>query len=131
MAVNGRYGPSVLFKNVVAKTGDYVVLAADVGVLFTTEGAGGDVEFTLPTLAVGLWFGFYNQADVEMLITATDEKLVAFNDLTADGCSYTTASEHIGGAFILQADAGGDIWLGFALPWSQGSAAQTNTVVSA
>lgn len=42
----------------VAKTSNYTVVAADTGTHFTTTGAGGAVQFTLPTAAVGLWFDF-------------------------------------------------------------------------
>lgn len=88
------------YLNVIAKTADYTVTVADHGTLFTTEGAGGAVNFTLPatsTLPVGWYADFYQAADQNMTITAgTADTMVATNDLAADSVAYSTASEKIG-----------------------------------
>ena len=49
-------------RNVVAKTADYTVTAAESGTIFTTQGATAAVIFTLPatTSCDGLEFIFYN-----------------------------------------------------------------------
>lgn len=90
------------FRRIVAKTASYVVQAEDVGTIFTTRGASGAITFTLPPVAdvqAGWYATFLNLADQNLVITAPDEKIVAFNDLTADGVSLATTSEKIGGGF--------------------------------
>lgn len=54
-----------LYRRVVAKTSDYVVLATDTNTFFTNTGAGGAVIFTLPTPVAGMTYEIYrdfNQA---------------------------------------------------------------------
>lgn len=57
-------------KTVTAKTGNYTVLAADSGTLFTNTGAAGTVVFTLPTAAAGLHYYFYVDAVQTVQATA-------------------------------------------------------------
>jgi len=54
---------------VVAKTADYVIQASDSGTDFTTRGATGAVNFTLPALQSGLAFTFCAVAAQAMTIT--------------------------------------------------------------
>ena len=112
-----------------AKTGDYTIKGSDSGRFFTTQGATGDIEFTLPAVATagnGFVCWIYNAEDVECLVTAPDETLIAFNDATADGISYTTASNHIGNAFMCVCN--GTYWLAFCM---RGDHDVTISVVSA
>jgi len=85
---------------VVAKTGNYTVLKSDHGTLFTTEGAGGTVNFTLPATAdlpVGWYAEFFSVAAGAMTVTAgTADTLVVFNDAAADSIAFSTTSEIIG-----------------------------------
>jgi len=106
--------------------GDYTVLPEDTETLFIAA-SGADIEFTLPAVANAkdCTFTFLNGQDFELLITAPDETLVAFNDATADAISVTTATEHIGGAIQVVCDGS----LYYALNLSAG--ANTITVVSA
>lgn len=89
---------------VTAKTADYTVVAGDNGTIFTTRGASGAVNFTLPllsTLTAGWSATFVNEVDQNMTVTAnaTDaDKMVVVNDATADSIAYSTASEKIGAA---------------------------------
>lgn len=107
-------------------TADYQVLASDNGTIFLMS-SGADIEVTLPAVAGGKnhVFEFYNVQDFEMLITAPDEKAIAFNDATADAISYTTAGEHIGAS--CRVIGTGAIWLAQNLS----AGANTVTVVSA
>lgn len=86
---------------VVAKTGDYTVTGLEAcGTLFTTRGAAGAVNFTLPAASVrfaGLWYEFLNLVDQNMTLTGTPaDTLVVDGDLTADSLAASTASHKIG-----------------------------------
>jgi hypothetical protein len=118
------------WRNIVAKVADYTVTEADNNTLFTNRGAAGAVVFTLPATAKkGLRFGFHVVAGQNVTVTAgTADTLVAFNDATADSVAYSTASELIGGRYIVEGDGTG--WLVQANPFAQGATAQTNTVAT-
>lgn len=120
--------PLGALRKIVAKTADYTVLDADTGTLFTTTGATGAVNFTLPAAEkVGLHYEFFNTVDQNMTVTAgTADTMVVFNDVAADSVSYSTSSEKIGGGFRVIAD--GTKWLVF--PYL-GADSQTITVVTA
>lgn len=113
-----KNGTSIGFtglKKISAKTADYSVLAADCGTTFTTRGAAGAVNFTLPatsTISAGWWAEFFSAADQNMTVTAaTADTITAFNDLTADSIAFSTASEKIGGGVRMVWDGTG--WLTF------------------
>jgi len=99
------------YSNVVAKTADYTVSAYESGTLFTTRGAAGAVNFTLPaTPAKGLVFSFYNAANQNLTVTSgTADTMTVFNDLTADSVAFSTASAKIGGMIKVIGDGTG--WL--------------------
>lgn len=118
--------PFAPLKRVKTLTADYQVLASDNGTIFVMA-SGADIEVTLPAVAGGKnhIFEFYNAQDYEMLITAPDEKVILFNDATADGMSFTTVGEHIGAS--ARVIGTGAIWLAQNLS----AGANTVTVVSA
>lgn len=90
-------GLAPVYRKVVVKATDYTVTVADNDVIFTTRGAVGAVTFTLPALARGLRFTFFNEADQNMLVVAgTADTMVTFNDLAADSVAFSTAGEKIG-----------------------------------
>jgi len=98
------------------KTGDYTVLAADTGTIFTTTGTSADVEFTLPTEATGLVYEFYMCEDFELKITsATGNNIIAFNDKAATSLTFTTAGQQIG-AWV-KVVCNGSVWL---MTWAAG-----------
>lgn len=109
------------------KTADYTVVEGDAGTIFTTTGAAGAVNFTLPATAKkGLAFTFINTADQNMTITAgTADTMIVFNDLAADSVSLSTLSEKIGGSFKVIGT--GSAWIVIPNLWE----AQTVTVVTA
>jgi len=55
---------------ITAKTTGYSVLGTDAGTIFTNTGAGGGVNFTLPTASAGLQYIFYRDANQTITITA-------------------------------------------------------------
>lgn len=110
-ALNGN---SCGWQQVVAKTADYTVVAGDNNTIFTTQGAAGAVNFTLPTIAKGLRYRFFNEAAQTMTITsAVADTLVVFNDLAADSIAFSTAAELIGGSVEVFANANATKWLVF------------------
>lgn len=116
------------WRQVIAKATSYTVTTADNGTLFTTQGAAGAVNFTLPAIAKGLYYRFFCEADQNMTITAaTADTLVVFNDLAADSIAYSTASEKIGGGFDIYANADATKWLVFPI---LGTETQTPTIAT-
>jgi hypothetical protein len=108
------------------KATSYTVVAADNGTLFTTRGAAGAVTFTLPTLALGLAFEFYNEADQNMIVAAAvANTMVVFNNLTASSIAFQTASEKIGGKISVRANDNASKWL---VTVNLGAEAQTVTI---
>lgn len=103
--------PINAYRKVVAKTGDYTVLEADNGTMFTTTGATGAVEFTLPATAkLGLHYRFYNTVDQNLTVTAgTADTMVALNDTAADSVALSTAAHKTGSGFDVIGD--GSKWL--------------------
>lgn len=103
-------------RRVIAKTGDYTVTADDGGTIFTTRGAGGAVNFTLPA-TTGLVSGwnarFFNAAAQNMTVTAgTADTMTTFNDLTADSVAFSTSSELIGaGVEVVWDGTGWDVFV--------------------
>lgn len=97
---------------VIAKTGDYTVLSTDNNTIFTTTGAAGAVNFTLPTLARGLRFRFFNTVDQNMVITG-DNNIVALHDAAASTLTFSTSSQKIGACVEVVANEAGTKWLAF------------------
>ena len=85
---------------VTAKTGNYTIVAADFGQVFTTRGAAGAVTFTLPAASgnAGAWVEFYNAVGQNMAIAGTAGELILFNDAAANSATFSTAGELIGAA---------------------------------
>jgi hypothetical protein len=114
---------------VIAKTADYTLTADDGGTIFTTRGAGGNVNFTLPAttgLSSGWNAEFFSVAAGTMTVTAgTADTMVAFNDATADSVAFSTASEIIGNGIRVVWDGTG--WLTFV---ALGAESSTPTVAT-
>lgn len=110
---NRTAGFGVPFLKTVSKAADYTVTAADNGTLFlATTGA---VNFTLPTLAAGLHFIFYNTVDAAMAILSAGsaDDIITDGDLAADSVTFSTANHKIGGAVMFVANDAGTKWLTF------------------
>lgn len=84
------------------------VTAAQNGSLFQAAGA---AAFTLPTIAVGLAYEFYQTADADMSIASAGslDNIVADGDATADSVAFSTSSHKIGShaRFVARYNAAG------------------------
>lgn len=60
-----------------SKTANYTVVAADTGTQFDNIGAAGEVDFTLPTAAVGLKYGFTVKAAQVLKVIAGSSTIIA------------------------------------------------------
>ena len=106
----------------VAKTADYTVVAADNGTLFSTLGASGAVNFTLPALEAGLVYEFINRVDQNMTVTsAAGNDIVTFNDDQASSLAFSTSSQKIGARVRIEANDAGNRWYASVL-------SSTNTI---
>lgn len=87
----------------------YTITAADDGTLFVVKAA---ATLTLPTLALGLKFGFFNEADTALTIAApgSNDTILTFNDVAADSVAYSTAGNLIGASCVLQANMDATKW---------------------
>lgn len=98
-------------KGFLAKATDYTVTANDNGTLFTTTGATGAVIFTLPTLAAGLSFGFYNTVNQNMTITsAAGNDIFALNDTAASSVAFSTGGQKVGASARVYSNPAGTAW---------------------
>lgn len=93
---------------------NYTITAADDGTLFVMKAA---ATFTLPTLAVGLSFGFFSEADANMTIAgpSSPDNIITFNDLAADSVAYSTSGEKIGAACVVASNMDATKWWHFHL----------------
>jgi hypothetical protein len=115
-------------RRTLVKAVDYTVADSDNGTLFSTRGAAGAVNFTLPAIKRGLEFSFFNEVGQNMTITAgTADTLVVFNDLAADSIAFSTANELIGGAVTVRANDNASKWLVFV---NLGAETQTPTIAT-
>lgn len=107
------YGGNLPWQQEVAKTASYTVLSTDSGTLFTNNGAGGSVTFTLPSLAngVGCIYWFRAEANQNVVITAPANKLIADGNLTGTSATYSTASHIIGSFACVYLNPAGTFWV--------------------
>jgi len=75
--------------NVSNKTSDYEISADDSGTIFTNEGAGGEINLTLPTCAAGLYYTFVvkNSHKLDVLLGDSDKIINV-----GTGTEYTTGA---------------------------------------
>lgn len=73
----------------------------------------GSVTVTLPTIQPGLVYDLVRAGDEEFIVVSpTADNVVVGNDLSADGVTFTTASEHLGAAVRVES-----VYIGTALKW--------------
>lgn len=125
---NGTNVGGLGLKAVVAKTGNYTCTQADSGTIFSTTGAGGAVNFTLPAAPLaGTNYRFINTVAQDMVVTAgTADTMVVGNDAEADSIAFSTSNEEIGAALEVVWD--GAKWLTFVFLAAE---AFTSTIVTA
>jgi hypothetical protein len=94
------------------KTANYAITAADNMTAFTTLGAGAEVDFTLPPIANGYYFGFFNQAaQILKVISNEGTNIIALNNLTATSVAFSTGGQQIGAALSIFSNAAGTKWM--------------------
>lgn len=88
------------------KSASWTATAADSGKKFIVVGATAAVVCTLPAIADGPYaFEVYNASDQNLTMTAASaDTAITYNDLTADGVAFSTASEKLGGSFEILCD---------------------------
>lgn len=97
-------------RTVTAKTTNYTITAAESDAIFTTEGAGGEVVFTLPPVAAGLEYTVYSAEDQDLVLAApVPNTMIAFNDVAASQVALSTADQKVGGGFNVWSD--GNKWM--------------------
>lgn len=91
-------------------TADTTVAAADSGTLFVQSGSSGAVAFTLPAIAKGLSFEFFNRDNQNMTITAASAVIIADGNAAVTNVAFSTASHKIGARIRVDSNAAGDKW---------------------
>lgn len=87
------------------------------GTLFTNRGASGAVTISLPQLNAqagwdGYWVEFQGEADQNLAFsTATANKAICINNLTATSLTCSTGSQKIGARMRATWDAGAQKWI--------------------
>jgi hypothetical protein len=121
-------GNSMGWPRVAAKAADYTVTEADNNTIFTNQGAGAPVTFTLPAIARGLRFRFFAEANQNLIVAAAAaDTMVCFGNATADSIAFQTANEIIGGCVEVVANADATKWLVIV---SLGAETQTPTIAA-
>lgn len=93
---------------VTAKTANYAILAADIGVTFTNVGAGGSVIFTLPASVVGYEFKFSVEVAHNFEILAIGSDVIRFGG-SISAAAGNVLSAAIGSTVNLKCTAAG-VW---------------------
>jgi hypothetical protein len=79
-------------RQVLAKTANYSVAAAEQNALYTNSGAAGSVNFTLPTAAAGLTYSFYIDAAQTLTITAGASTTIQLTGSTSASAGNVTSN---------------------------------------
>jgi hypothetical protein len=85
-------------RGVYRKSANYVVTAADNGLLFLATAA---VSFTLPTKQNGLAFRFFQTANSDLTITGSGD-LIHKNSAAASSVAFSTAGQKIGSHALVE-----------------------------
>lgn len=108
------------WKQGLAKTADYTVVASDNGTVFETTGAAGAVTFTLPALldansnpvCKGVRFKFVNTVDQNMVISiAGSDTLICKNNAAGATATFSTTNQKIGSIAVVYTNAAGTKWI--------------------
>lgn len=85
-------------RGVYRKSANYVVTAADNGLLFLATAA---VSFTLPTKQNGLAFRFFQTANADLTITGSSD-IIHKNSAAASSVAFSTANQKIGSHALVE-----------------------------
>lgn len=105
---NGQW--SNLRQLAAAKTANYTIVANDSGTMFTNTAAAGSVQFTLPTVAAGLWYDFVvSAAQTVTVISGSGSPNISGPALTGSTRTVNGAAAQFT-SFRIRASAGGSSW---------------------
>ncbi len=94
------------------KTTNYQILASDNFTHFDTLGAVAEVDFTLPAIANGYYFGFTNMVGQTMKVISTEgTNIVAFNNASASSIAFSTGGNLIGGGIRIYSNPAATKWI--------------------
>lgn len=100
--------------DIVNVTASITLTADDNGFAFSNVGDADAIVFTLPAPQRGLHYYFLSAANFSFsFASAEGDNIVYLNDGGTDSVALSTASEMIGGGFLVASD--GTRW--FTLPW--------------
>lgn len=100
------------FRRFQTKTANYQIVAADNLSHFDNLGAAGEVDFTLPPIANGYWFGFHAIAGQTIkVISSEGTNIVAFNNASANSVAFSTGGQIIGGGVNVYTNGAGTKWI--------------------
>ena len=100
------------YRQTLAKTAAYnVVAGTDNDTIFTTTGAAGAVQFTLPAVAKGNRFRFVNTVAQTMEVSGPANTLVVAGNAAATNLTFSTGGAEIGAWVDVFADETGAKWL--------------------
>src|SRR5262249_35428768 len=78
---------------------------------FDTTGATGEVDFTLPAIANGYFFGFTNMvAQILKVISSEGTNIVALNNASATSVAFATGGQQIGAGFHVYSNPAATKW---------------------
>lgn len=100
------------FQRFQTKTGNYQILATDNLTHFDNLGAGNEVDFTLPAIAAGYYFGFTCAVGQVLKVISTEgTNMVTFNNASASSVAYSTGGSEIGGSFRVYSNPAATKWI--------------------
>lgn len=108
------------------KTANYTLVALDNLSVFDNQGAVAEVDFTLPAIGPGYFFGFKAVADFTLkVISAEGANIVALNNAAASSVAFSTATQIIGGGVRVYSNPAGTLW------YVENASAGANTITVA
>ena len=97
--LNASLGVLMHPRGIYRKGANYVVTAADNGLLFLATAA---VSFTLPTKQNGLAFRFFQTANADLTISTGGSDIIHKNSAAATSVAFSTANQKIGSHALVE-----------------------------
>ena len=95
------------WKRQISKTANYTILATDNFTMFDSNATAGEVDFTLPPIANGYYFGFRATAAQVIKAISNEGSNLVGSTLTQTSASVTA----IGGIFVVYSNPAGTKWI--------------------
>jgi len=101
-------GYGVPYAKFQTKAASYTVLASEDGTQFAATAA---AAFTLPALAAGLSYTFFNEADTNMSVASAEgTNMIVDGNASASSVTFSTSSHKIGGCVKVVCNEAGTKW---------------------